>query len=114
MLVRFVVPAGPWAEDLPPVPDGFAVTVTFGSPNVAHEHADALALLGYTVVELPPALQLNVSHIADFLVPAELIERHPTYWRSVAERAARAYHLALGPAAALVADIVDVHVSGRS
>ena len=112
VLVRFVVPDGPWAEDLPPVPDGFEVTVTFGSENVAHEHAEALTLLGYTVVELPPNLQLAISHVADFLVSAELMERHPTYWRSVAGRAARAYHLALGPAAALVADIVDVHVRG--
>lgn len=112
MLVRFVVKAGPWAEDIPPVPDGFTVTVTFGSPNVAHEHAEALSLLGYTVVDLPPALQLPVSHIADFLVTAELMEHHPTYWRSLAGLAARAYHLALGPAAALVADIVGVHVRG--
>lgn len=110
VLLRFVVPEGPWAEDIPPVPEGFAVTVSFSSVNVAHEHAEALTLLGYRVVHLPPSLQLAVSHIADFLVTAELMERHPTYWCSVAGRAARAYHLALGPAAALVADIVDVHV----
>jgi hypothetical protein len=112
VLVRFVVKSGPWAEDIPPVPQGYDVTVTFGSENVLHEHAEALTLLGYTVVELPPALQLTVSHIADFLVSAELMECHPTYWRSIAGRATRAYHLALGPAAALVADIVDVHLRG--
>ena len=111
MLVRFLVSDGPWAEDIPPVPDGFTVTVSFGSANVADEHGEALALLGYNVVELPPALQLTVSHIADFLVSADLIECHPTYWRSVAGRATRVYHLALGPAAALVADIVGEHVS---
>jgi hypothetical protein len=109
--VRFVVATGPWAEDIPPVPEGFGVTVSFGSENVAHEHGDALRLLGYTVVELPPVLQLSVSQIADFLVSAELMGRHPTYWRSLASRATRAYHLSLGPAAALVGGIVDVHVN---
>lgn len=114
VLVRFVVADGPWAEDIPPVPEGFTVTVSFGSENVAAEHAEALGLLGYRVVELPPQLQLTVSRIADFLVSQEVMERHPTYWRSLATRATRAYHLALGPAAALVADIVEVHARGAA
>ena len=113
VLVRFVVPDGHWAEDLPPVPAGFTVTVSFGSEHVAAEHADALRLLGYQVVDLPPQLQLEISRVADFLVSHRLMEHHPTYWRSLAQGAARAYHLALGPAAALVADIVAEHVRRR-
>jgi hypothetical protein len=109
VLVRFVVKDGPWAEDIPPVPEGFSVTVSFSSPNVAAEHGEALELLGYRVVELPDQLQLPISRVADFLVSHEVMEQHPTYWRSLADRAVRAYHLSLGPAAALVRDIVDAH-----
>ena len=92
------------------MPDGFTVTVSFGSETLGDEHHDALALLGYRVVDLPPVARLAISRMADFLISQELIEHHPTYWRSLAEQAARAYHLALGPAAALVRDIVVAHV----
>lgn len=115
MVVRLSVAQGHWAEDIPPVPAGSAVTVSFGSQAVADEHCDALRLLGYHVVDIDRVPGLTLPDIADFLVTDDLIERHPTYWRSLAGQASRAYHLALGPARAAVADIVAAHAgfSGR-
>ena len=113
MLVRLTVESGPWAEDIPPVPAGFDVTVSFGSETVADEHRDALELLGYTVVDVAVPADLSIPGIADFLVLHDLMEQHPTYWRSLAVRADRAYHLALGPAAAAVAEVVAQHLPLR-
>ena len=111
VLVRVTVGEGHWAEDIPPVPAGATVTVSFGSPALADEHGEALALLGYDVVEAPLPPDLSIAGVADFLVTTAVMERHPTYWRSLAERATRAYHLALGPAATAVADVVGVHAA---
>ena len=110
MVVRLAVESGPWAEDIPPVPAGCAVTVSFGSEAAADEHREALELLGYAVVDVPVPADLSIPGIADFLVLADLMEQHPTYWRSLALRADRAYHLALGPAAAAVAEVVARHL----
>lgn len=109
VLVRVTVGQGHWAEDIPPVPTGVTVTVSFGSEANATEHGDALALIGYDVVEMPLPQDLAIDGVADFLVTSDVMERHPTYWRSLAERATRAYHLALGPAAMVVADVVAAH-----
>jgi hypothetical protein len=104
-----LVAEGHWAESLPPVPDSCVVTVSFASETCADEHRDALELLGYRVVDVATVPDVAVSRIADFLITEEVVERHPTYWRSLAEQATRAYHLALGPAAAAVAEIVTAH-----
>ncbi len=110
IVLRMAVPTGHWAEEIPPVPDTFTVTVSFGSETLADEHRDALELLGYRVVDEPAPADRSLPDCAHFLVGAELMEQHPTYWRSLAEHASRAYHLGLGPAAAAVADVTAVHV----
>jgi hypothetical protein len=109
IVLRMPVPTGHWAEEIPPVPDMFTVTVSFGSETLADEHRDALELLGYRVVDTPAPANQSLPDAAHFLIEQDLMEQHPTYWRSVAEHATRAYHLGLGPAAAAVADVVAVH-----
>lgn len=104
---------GHWAEDIPPVPAGFDVTVSFGSIATGEEHGEALALLGYRVVSGPESGDPELADSADFLISETLMEHHPTYLRSLGGRATRAYHLALGPAAALVAPIVAAHTTQR-
>jgi hypothetical protein len=108
VLARLQVTAGPWAENIPPVPDGFDVTVSFGSEALVHEHGEALELLGYRVVGTPETVT-PLPPVADFLISEALLEQRPMYWRALASQAARAYNLAFGPAAALVADIVAAH-----
>ncbi|MPZ73046.1 MAG: hypothetical protein GEU74_07410 [Nitriliruptorales bacterium] len=109
VLARLVVTDGPWAETIPPVPSGFDVTVSFSSEALGDEHAEALQLLGYRVVHPPPVTAMPLPPVADFLIGEALLDRHPTYGRSFAEQAKRAYNLAFGPAAALVADVVEAH-----
>lgn len=109
IVLRMPVPSGHWAEEIPPVPGSFTVTVSFGSEMLADEHRDALELLGYRVIDGPAPADRSTPGTAHFLVESDLMEQHPTYWRSLAEHATRAYHLALGPAAAAVADVVAVH-----
>ena len=104
-----IVADGHWAESLPPVPQGRVVTVSFASGTVADEHCDALELLGYRVVDIAAIPDLPISRVADFLLTSDVIDEHPTYWRSMAEQGTRVYHLALGPAAAAVAEIVAGH-----
>lgn len=109
MLVRTLVADGPWAEAIAPVPAGAAVTVSFASEACADEHRDALELLGYRVVDIPSIPDVASSRVADFLLTQDVIDRHPTYWRCMAEAGTRVYHLALGPAAAVVGSIVAAH-----
>lgn len=111
VLLRMAVGDGHWAEDIPPVPEGFTVTVSFGSAAATDEHRDALGLLGYRTVDGPALSDADFVDTADFLISHALLEQHPTYWRSVAGRAERAYHLSLGPAAAMVAHVVAAHAA---
>ena len=109
IVLRMPVPDGHWAEDIPPVPECFTVTVSFGSETLADEHRDALELLGYRVVDGATPPDRSQPGSAHFLVGQALMDQHPTYWRSLAEHAIRAYHLGLGPAAAAVADVTAAH-----
>jgi hypothetical protein len=111
VLARLVVADGPWAEGIPPVPSAFDVTVSFSTQALADEHGEALQLLGYRVVPTPEGTVATTRPVADFLISEALLEQHPTYWRSMAAQATRAYNLAFGPAAALVADVVDAHTT---
>ena len=111
VLARLIVTEGHWAEGIPPVPNGCDVTVSFSSDALADEHGEALQLLGYRVVPTPPSMIGTAPPIADFLISEALLEQHPTYWRSFASQATRAYNLAFGPAASLVADVIATHTT---
>jgi hypothetical protein len=113
-LLHLAVAGDGWAEDIPPVPDGFAVTVSFSSDDAAAQHAEALALLGYTDVGVTGcALTAGVA-VADFLVPQGLLAAHPTWWRALADQADRAFSLALGPVLAALADVLEAHLAPSS
>ena len=105
-LLRLPVDAGAWAEDLPPVPDGCRVTVSFSSDDACTEHAEALQLLGYTVVGV---LQTAGPPCADVVIEPAVATGHPTFWRSLGKRADRAYNLAAGPVAGLLAPQLALH-----
>lgn len=111
-LLRLVVGPGHWAEELPPVPDGHVVTVSFSSLGAATEHGDALALLGYRVVGVHVTGAPVDEEVADFLVSQSLIHAYPRFWRSLADHATRVYSLALGPVVALLGDELRAHLQG--
>lgn len=113
VLVRVVVRGDRWAEEIPPAPEGYDVSVSFTTEEAADLHGAALTLLGYRVVVVPPGEPALTA--ADFLVTRDLAQAHPRWWRALLERAEAAYDLALGPAAALLANVVRAHrPSGRS
>ncbi|MGH8905437.1 MAG: hypothetical protein ACRD0K_02715 [Egibacteraceae bacterium] len=106
-LVRLVVDSERWAEDVPPVPEGHAVTVAFSTEDLAAEHAEAIELLGYWVVGAHE--DWGEPDAADFLVSEALIESHPAWWRALARLAAHVYVLRLGPVRAALAHALRVH-----
>ncbi len=109
-VVRIRVAEGWWAESVPPVPDGYRVTVSLPDGTGRDEHAEALGRLGYLVVDAAPAASADPD-CADFFVPQQLLEAHPTYWRSLADRADRAYSLALGPVRRLLGEVLAAHAA---
>jgi hypothetical protein len=106
-LVRLAIEHDCWAEELPPLPAGHAVTVAFSTEDVAVEHAEAIERLGYQVVgahgttDIPPT--------ADFLVSEALIESHPAWWRALTDRADEVYVLELGPVRRALSPALRVH-----
>jgi hypothetical protein len=111
VLLRVPVGVGAWAESLPPVPGRHDVTVSFSCADAAAEHADALELLGYRVVGVRALSgDLADAPMADFLIPPTLPEQHPAWWGAIAGQADRAFSLALGPALAVLGDVLDCHL----
>ncbi|MGH8899358.1 MAG: hypothetical protein ACRDZ4_20595 [Egibacteraceae bacterium] len=106
-LARLVIEHECWAEELPPLPEGHAVTVAFSTEDVAAEHAEAVERLGYRVVGVHGSA--GISPAADFLVPEALIESHPAWWRALADRADEVYVLQLGPARRALNPALRVH-----
>jgi hypothetical protein len=108
-LVRVAVTGDAWAEGIPPVPAGSDITVTFSDAEAALVHGDALALLGYRVVGVQP--HAAAPHpVADLLVPQWILERHPTWWRALADQSERAFSLALGPVVASLSEVLRAHL----
>lgn len=111
-VARLQVVPGHWAEGIPPVPDGFVVTVSFGTPADAEEHAEALGLLGYVHVQAPVAGPGSGEPVAWMLVSGDLARAHPAWWEEVRGSADRVYALAMGPVQRLLAPLLTAHLTG--
>jgi hypothetical protein len=107
-LVRLPITGDRWAEDLPPVPHGFDVTMSFSTEDAAAVHGEAVGLLGYRVVGVHTE-QVGDAPCADVLVPQALIAQRPRWWRALTARADRSYGLAFGPVRLAVAEVLQVH-----
>jgi hypothetical protein len=110
VLLRIPVGAGTLGAQLPPVPDGHAVTVSFTSVAAAARHAEALEARGYRVVGIHPPGPMRGGEAADLLVTAALIDAAPGWWRQLARLAERAFDLSLGPVGAVFGDILRLHL----
>jgi hypothetical protein len=106
-LVRLPIGSGPWAESLPPAPDGHRVTVSFSSPALAEEHGDAVRLLGYVLVNGPD--DEDTEPLAWLVVPAALARSHPRWWTTIRSRADAVYHLGMGPVLRQFAAVLRPH-----
>lgn len=107
VLLRVALPAGGAWAGFPPVPVDADVSVSFSTPTAAR-HAAALEALGYRTVGATPADGRGLP-TADFLVCQAVIERHPHWWRSLAQRSDRAFSLAMGPVQAALAEVLRAH-----
>ena len=107
-LVRLPVAPGPWAEALPPVPDGREVTVSFASAGLELEHTATLELLGYRMVGHTPRAGAPAGS-AWMLVDAEVAAAHPRWWAGVRACADAVYRVALGPVRAWAEPITAAH-----
>jgi len=107
-LLRLPVTPGPWAEVLPPVPDGHEVTVSFSSPGAGREHGATLELLGYRVVGHTPRAGVPEGS-AWMVVTAEAAAAHPRWWAGVRACADAVYRLGMGPVRRWAAPILRAH-----
>lgn len=107
VLLRVMVPAADAWAGFPTVPEDSDVSVSFSSPTAAREAA-ALEALGYRAVGIAPG-DGSAEPAADFVVSQATIERHPHWWRSLAERSDRAFSLAMGPVQTTFADVLRTH-----
>lgn len=107
VLLRLAVHEDAWAEDLPPVPDGFTVTVSFASDDAADLHGPAVELLGYRIAGVATAL--GARDCADVVVPSALARRHPGWWAAITACGGRVYDLGFGPVAAALDPVLALH-----
>lgn len=105
-LVRLAVGADGLLAGVPPSPPDSDVSVSFSSRSPAA--ARALEAVGYRTVGVTPG-QARDAPVADFLVPQAVIEQHPQWWRSLAQRADRTFSLAAGPVQTAFADVLRTH-----
>lgn len=111
VLLRVPVATGAWAETLPPAPGEHDVTVSFSCADASAEHGEALALLGYRVVGVQGlSSDVPTLPLADFLIPPTLPEQHPAWWKALSAHGYRVYSLALGPALAVISDVLEHHL----
>ncbi len=113
-LVRLPLTQGRWAEDVPPVPGGHVVTVSFSSAEACDTHGEALRLLGFTVVEqVTPVPGGDGTEVALMVVSGSLAGEHAAWFAEVRDRADRVYSLVMGPVGQLFADVLRAHLGGR-
>lgn len=107
VLLRVMVPATDAWAGFPAVPEDSDVTVSFSTPGAARD-AEALEALGYRAVGVVGG-DGSAEPVADFLVSQTVIEHHPHWWRSLAERSDRAFSLAMGPVQTALAEVLRTH-----
>lgn len=105
-LVRLPLTPGPWAESLPPVPEGHVVTVSFSSSAATVEHEEALVLLGYRVVAGP---EEPGDERAWMLVSSALAGEHPAWWQALRTGCDRVYALKMGPVLRALEPLLRAH-----
>lgn len=106
-VVRLPVDGTDWADNLPPVPAGHDVSVSFTETASWAHHGPVLDRLGYRVVDR--AGDGSVGEWVDMVVYDDLPGAHPSWWRAVTTLADRVLPLAFGPAAMACADVLTAH-----
>jgi hypothetical protein len=111
VLVRLPVEDGAWATALPPVPDGWTLTVSLGHPSLLPIPEDELTSRGYAVVGIATA-RAPVGRSVDVLVPGALQAAEPRWWEQLGCRASRVFDLRMGPVLAVLGNQLALHEQG--
>lgn len=111
LLIRLPITPGTWAEDIPPVPDGFQATLVFGDLDDAITHGEAMGELGYTVAGV--GLDAHPAHphapFADIMIERRLANAHPRWRDGLVNNGARVYDLSLGPVQMFFSNAIAAH-----
>lgn len=111
LLIRLPITHGCWAEDIPPVPDGFQATLVFGDLNDAADHAEAMGVLGYTVagVGIDTGADPSAPPFADIMIERRLANAHPRWRDGLVLNGAKVYDLSMGPVQRFFSKAIDAH-----
>lgn len=112
LLIRLPITTGSWAEDIPPVPDGFQATLVFGALSDAIAHAEAMGELGYTVtgVGIGDTPADTVTTFADILIERRLANAHPRWRDGLVQHGAQIFDCSLGPVQRILSGAIQAHV----
>ncbi len=120
VLVRVPASDRSWVRGLPAVPGGHVLTVTVSHPALLPVPVDALVAGGYRIAGVPEragaehttggSSDVGGRSTVDVLVPVEVQERYPAWWRDLLGRADRAFDLRLGPVVRVLAAELALHL----
>ncbi|MBW3657548.1 MAG: hypothetical protein KY457_02845, partial [Actinobacteria bacterium] len=109
VLVRVFAHGLSWVRSLPVVPGATTVTVTVSNERLGRVPADDLVAHGYRVVGISSARPRGAGEVVDLLVPREVREAHPDWFRELLDRADRAFDCDLGPVRRLMQGELALH-----
>lgn len=107
-LVRLRVTSEGALAGVPPAPQGSDVSVSFSTARAEALSAAALDAQGYRTVGVSSSPS-SQQPVADFVVPQEVIDRHPRWWQGLAQRADQTFNLGAGPVQAAFAEVLRTH-----
>lgn len=109
VLVRVFAHGLSWVRSLPVVPGGTTVTVTVSNEHLGRVPADDLVAHGYRVVGISSARPRGAGEVVDLLVPRDIREANPDWFRELLDRADRAFDCDLGPVRRLMHGELALH-----
>ena len=101
-----------WIEDLPPAPANRHITLSFDSARYVARDQQTVEQLGYVNVGVG-----TVSHVSDvvhLLVPLQIVNDHPRWWRALLDLSHRVYDLRFGPVQLALREVLARHHAAAS
>jgi hypothetical protein len=107
LCVEVCVEDATWIEDLPPTPANRHITLSFDSARFVARDQQTVEQLGYVSVGVGTVG--HVRDVAHLLVPVEIVNDHPRWWRALLDLAQRVYDLRFGPVQLALRDVLARH-----
>lgn len=109
-IVRVFAHAAAWVRTLPPVPDGWTVSVTVSHDELATPAVADLERAGYRIAGVTPPLRpADAGFAVDLLVPDALRQAHPDWFAGLVRQSQRVFDLRFGPVRRLFGPVLDLH-----